>query len=59
MAVAEQVELTTAEEQVVGVNLARANFVAGDREVVKGDRLVAEDRRFDLCQAAGKLVATG
>ena len=57
--VAEQVELAAAEEQVVGVDLARAELAALHRVVVEGDRLVAEDRRLDLRQALRELVAAG
>ena len=48
--VAEQVELPAAEQQVVGIDPARAQLVALHRVVVEQDRLVAEDRRLDLGQ---------
>ena len=48
--VAQEVELAAAEEQVVGVDDARAELVPLHRVVVEGDRLVAEDRRLDLRQ---------
>ena len=57
--VAEEVELAALEEQVVGVDLARADLVALHRVVVEGDRLVAEDRRLDLGQALREVVAAG
>ena len=56
---AEEVELAALEEQVVGVDLAMAERVALHRVVVEGDRLVAEDRRLDLGQALGQVVAAG
>ena len=55
----EHVELPAAEEQVVGIDLARADVVALHRVVVEGDRLLAEDRRLDLGQALGEVVAAG
>ena len=57
--VAEEVELAALEEQVVGVDLARAGRVARHRVVVERDRLVAEDRRLDLRQALREVVAAG
>ena len=57
--VAEQVELAALEQQVVGVDAARAHLVALHRVVVEDDRLVAEDRRLDLRQARRELVAAG
>ena len=57
--VAEQVELAALEQQVVGVDAARAHLVALHRVVVEQDRLVAEDRRLDLRQARGEVVAAG
>ncbi len=54
--VAEQVELAAVEQQVVRVDLARADLVALHRVVVEGDRLVAEDRGLDLGQALGQVV---
>ena len=57
--VAEQVELATLEEQVVGIDAPRAHLVALHRVVVEQDRLVAEDRRLDLREASGEVVAAG
>jgi hypothetical protein len=37
----------------------RADVVALHRVVVEGDRLLAEDRRLDLGQALGEVVAAG
>ena len=59
VAVAQEVELPALEEQVVGVDLPGPHLVALHRVVVEGDRLVAEDRRLDLGQALGELVAAG
>ncbi len=56
VAVPEEVELAALEEQVVGVDLPRPGLVPLHRVVVEGDRLVAEDRRLDLRQAARELV---
>jgi hypothetical protein len=57
--VPEQVELAALEEQVIGVDAARAHLVALHRVVVEDDRLVAEDRRLNLGQAGGEVVAAG
>ena len=59
VAVAQQVELPALVEQVVGVDLAGPHLVALHRVVVEGDRLAAEDRRLDLGQALGQVVAAG
>src|SRR6185437_16443787 len=59
MRVAEQIELTTLKEQVVGVHAPRADLVASHRVVVEDDRLVAKDRRLDLGQPYRQLVAAG
>jgi len=56
---AQEVELTALEEQVIRVDLAGADLVALHRVVVEGDRLVAEDRRLDLREALGEVVAAG
>src|SRR3954467_15490407 len=56
---ADEVELTAAEEQVVGVDLARADVVAPERVVVEDDRLAAEDRGLDLRQPLRELTAAG
>ena len=57
--IAEQVELAALEQQVVGVDAARADLVALHRVVVEDDRLVAEDRRLDLREAGGEVMAAG
>ena len=57
--VSEQIELPAAEEQVVGVDGAQPDLAALHREVLEGDRLVAEDRRLDLRQRLRELVAAG
>jgi hypothetical protein len=57
--VAEHVELSALEEQVVRVDLARPFLVALHRVVVEGDRLVAEDRRLDLGESLRQVVAAG
>ena len=55
--VADEVELVALEQQLVGVDLARAELAALHREVVEHDRLAAEDRGLDLGQALTQLVA--
>ena len=55
----QHVELPAAEEQVIGIDLARAEVVAFHRVVVERDRLLAEDGRLDLGQALGEVVAAG
>ena len=55
--VTEQVELASLEEQVVGVDAARAHLVSLHRVVVEDDRLVAEDRGLYLRQARREIVA--
>ena len=55
--VAEEIELPALEEQVVGIDLARADLVPLDRVVVEQDRLVPEDRGLDLRQPRGELMA--
>jgi hypothetical protein len=57
--VAEQIELTPLEQQVIGINPAGPHLVALHRVVVEQDRLVAEDRRLHLRQARRQLVTTG
>ena len=59
VAVAQEVELAALVEQVVRVDLARADRVALHRVVLERDRLVAEDRGLDLRQALGEVVAAG
>jgi hypothetical protein len=59
MGPAEEVELPALEEQVVRVDLPRRDVAPLHREVLEGDRLVAEDRRLDLRQALGELMAAG
>ena len=56
---AQQIELPALEQQVVGVHAPGAHLVALHRVVVERDRLLAEDRRLDLRQARGELVAAG
>ncbi len=54
---ADDVELAALVEQLVWVDLARADLVALHRVVVEDDRLAAEDRRLDLRQAQRDVVA--
>src|SRR5437660_455492 len=56
---ADQVELIALVEELVGVDLARAHVVALHRVVVEHDRLAPEDRRLDLGQALGDVMAAG
>ena len=56
---ADEVELAALEQQRVGVDLALGDLVAGERVVLEGDRLAAEDRGLDLGQALGEVVPAG
>ena len=57
--VADEVELPALEEQLVRVHLPLAHLVAIHRVVGEGDRLAPRDRRVDLDQALGEVVAAG
>src|SRR5947209_14078857 len=56
---ADQVALVSLVEELVGIDAAGPHVVAFHRVVVEDDRLAAEDRRFDLGQALGDLMAAG
>ena len=55
----DDVELASLEQQLVRVDSARPGCVPLHRVVVEHDRLAAEDRRLDLRQPLGDLVAAG
>ena len=55
----DDVELAALEQQLVGIDAARAHLVAFHRVVVEDDRLAPEDRRLDLGQPLGDVMAAG
>jgi hypothetical protein len=57
--VADEVELTALEQELVRVDLALALRVALHRVVAEGDGLAPGDRRVDLHEALGQVVAAG
>jgi hypothetical protein len=59
MGAADDIELATLVQELVGVHASRADLVALHGVVLEDDRLAAEDGGLDLGQALGHVVAAG